>query len=269
MNKNSSIAIATKGKESLDKRLKFAHFPFLQETILGERKLGSPPLRVLDVGCGPGTLGFFCRDQIGCRLFGIDLWSNQLRQASEKNAYEGLFQVNLIHGLPFSSESFDVIVCNEVLMYLPNALEALMEFDRVLAPGGKLFVYNPISRFPRLSSVVKRFMRKIYQERKSIALDVQSNWKQAERACRITYYSYHTLIEQIRSANFRISDTKGFRIFRNRIRLMRLLENYAGYRRLIQSVAARYPRLASDILVVSHKKTVADEPRVLVDEAAA
>src|SRR5208283_77218 len=119
---------------------------------------------------------------------------NQLRQASEKNSYEGLFQVNLIHGLPFLSESFDIIVCNEVLMYLPNALEALMEFDRVMAPGGKLFVYNPISHFPRLCSAVKRFVRKIYQERNSIALDVQSNWKQAERACRITYYSYHTLI---------------------------------------------------------------------------
>jgi ubiquinone/menaquinone biosynthesis C-methylase UbiE len=269
MKKNTSMANARSAKESLDKRLKFAHFPFLRETILGERKLDSPPLRVLDVGCGPGNLGFFFVGQIGCRLFGIDLWPNQLRQASAQSSYEGLFQVNLIHGLPFSSESFDVIVCNEVLMYLPNALEALTEFDRVLAPGGKLFVYNPISRFPRLSSAVKRFMRKIYQERKSIALDVQSNWKQAERACRITYYSFHTLIEQIRSANFSISATTGFRIFRNRIRLMKLLENYAGYRRLIQSIAARYPHLASDILVVSHKKTVADEQRGLLDQAAA
>ena len=45
-------------------------------------------------------------------------------------------------------------------MYLPNALEALMEFYRVLAPGGKLFVYNPISRFPRLCSAVKKIHEK-------------------------------------------------------------------------------------------------------------
>ncbi len=269
MKKDISIPIAGMTAEGFEKRLKFAHFPFLRETILSERGPGSLPLKVLDVGCGPGNLAFFCGSQTGCRLFGIDLWSNQLRQASEKNSYEGLFQVNLVHGLPFLSECFDIIVCNEVLMYLPNAREALMEFDRVLAPGGKLFVYNPISRFPRLCSAVKRIARKIYQERKTIALNAQSNWKQAERACRITYYSFNSLIEQIRSANFRISETTGFRVFRNRIRLMKLLENYTWYRRLIQTLAARYPRLASDILVVSHKQTLADERTVSLDKAAA
>ena len=269
MKKNISMLIAIRAKESLGDRLKFAHFPFLRETILGNRRPGSEPLRVLDIGCGPGNLAFFCGGQGGCRLFGIDLWPNQLRQAAEKDAYEALFQVNLVHGLPFVSESFDIVVCNEVLMYLPDAREALMEFHRVLSPGGRLFVYNPINSFPRLYSAVKTFARKIYQERKSIALDAQSNWKQAERACRITYYSFQSLIDQIRSAKFHVADTTGFRLFRNRIRLMKLLENYAWYRRLTLAVAARYPRIASDILIVSHKKTVADAVPSSLDKAAA
>jgi ubiquinone/menaquinone biosynthesis C-methylase UbiE len=269
MKRNTSLSIAGKAREGLDKRLKFAHFPFLRETILGARTPGSKPLRVLDIGCGPGNLAFFCGGQGGCRLFGIDLWPNQLTQAAEKNSYEALFQVNLVHGLPFVSESFDIVVCNEVLMYLPDARGALMEFHRVLSPDGRLFVYNPISRFPGLCSAVKKFMRKIYQDRRSIALDAQSNWKGAERACRITYYSFESLIDQIRSTRFRIVDTTGFRLFRNRIRLTKLLENYAWYRRLILSVAAHYPRLASDILVVSHKKTVADSRLSSLDKAAA
>lgn len=269
MKKNISIGIARKAKESFGNRLKFAHFPFLRDTILRERRTGSTPLRVLDVGCGPGTLASFCGGQGGCRLFGIDLWPNQLMQAAEKRSYEGLLQVNLVNGLPFSSGSFDIIVCNEVLMYLPDAYAALKEFYRVLRQDGKLLVYNPINRLPKLCSTAKRLTRRIYQEQKSIALDAQSNWKQAERACRITYYSFQSLIEQIRSARFQISDTTGFRLFRNRIRLMKGLENYAWYRRLVLAVAARYPRFASDILVVSHKNTVAGAQPMSLDKAAA
>ena len=269
MKENISIGVATRAQEGFGNRLKFAHFPFLRETISREGKMGSTRLRVLDVGCGPGTLAFFCGGQGGCRLFGIDLWPNQLMQAAEKHSYEALLQVNIVNGLPFSSGSFDIVVCNEVLMYLPNADEALKEFYRVLSEDGKLFVYNPINRLPKLCSIAKRFTRRIYQEQKSIALDVQSNWKQSERACRITYYSFQSLIEQIRSASFHISETTGFRLFRNRIRLMKVLENYTWYRRLVLAVAARYPRLASDILVVSHKNTVAGAPPVSLDKAAA
>ena len=50
---------------------------------------------------------------------------------------------------------------------------------------------------------------------------------------------------------------------------MKLLENYAWYRRLTLAVAARYPRIASDILIVSHKKTVADAEPSSLDKAAA
>ncbi len=230
---------------------------------------GLARLRVLDIGCGPGNLAFLCEVHTECRLFGVDLWPNQLRQAAEKEAYEALFQVNLVDGLPFTSESFDIIVCNEVLMYLPKATEILTEFYRVLAPDGKLFLYNPINWLPRLHAVIKRATRKIYQERKSIALDIQSNWKDAERACRITYYSFESLIEQIRSVNFHVDKITGFRLFRNRIRLMTRLENYVWYRRLVLFVTARYPQVASDLFVLGHKKAGVDTKHLSSGKAAA
>ncbi|HTY23779.1 MAG TPA: methyltransferase domain-containing protein [Desulfomonilaceae bacterium] len=256
-------------REGFSQHLKFAHFPCLAEAILRERLSVPAPLRILDVGCGPGNLAVFCGAEAGCRLFGVDLWPNQLRQAATKEAYEGLFQVNLVDGLPFESGSFDIVVCNEVLMYLPNAAEALAEFYRVLTVSGKLFVYNPISALPKLFSVTKRLMRRIYKERTAIALDVQSNWKEAERACRITYYSFQSLIEQISSAKFHITGITGFRLFRNRIRLMRRLENYAWYRRTILLIAGRYPRLASDLLVVGHKEKIVETQPLSLDKAAA
>jgi len=242
--------------DSMHNRLKFAHFAALSQEILCEQTSRATALRILDIGCGPGNLASFCKVPSDPRLFGVDLWPDQLRQAAAKGAYEALFQVNLVDGLPFLGGSFDMIVCNEVLMYLPNGAAILAEFYRVLAPEGKLLVYNPISWLPRLHSLIKRLTRKIYQERKSISLDVQSDWKGSERACRITYYSFQSLIEQIRSANFHVTGVTGFRLFRNRIRVMTRLENYGRYRRFVLFLTERYPRLASDLLVVARKKAV-------------
>jgi len=269
MEKTSPDRMPPTAMEAADNRLKFAHFPSLSQAILCEQVSGPAGLRILDIGCGPGNLAFFCESHAECRLFGVDLWPNQLRQAAGKGAYEALFQVNLVDGLPFTSESFDMIVCNEVLMYLPNAAEMLTEVYRVLAPEGKLFVYNPINWLPRLHSLAKRLTRKVYQERNTIALDVQSNWKDSERACRITFYSFQSLIEQIRSVNFHVTGITGFRLFRNRIRLMTRLENFAWYRRLVLFLTKRYPRLASDLLVVAYKKATVETKALSLDQAAA
>ncbi|MFH1116300.1 MAG: class I SAM-dependent methyltransferase [Pseudomonadota bacterium] len=255
--------------EAVDNRLKFAHFASLGRAILCEQASGPKALRILDIGCGSGNLAFFCKLPADCRLFGVDLWPNQLRQASARNAYEVLFQVNLVDGLPFARESFDVIVCNEVLMYLPKGSEMLTEVYRVLVPEGKLLVYNPINWFPRLHAPVKRLVRKIYQERNTVSLDIQTSWKGSERPCRISYYSFQSLIEQIRSVNFHIAGVSGFRIFRNRIRLMARLEEFAWYRRFILFLTGRYPRLASDLLVLAYKKAVVETKPVCLDRAAA
>ncbi len=269
MKKTSPFRMLPAAITSAENRLKFAHFPCLGQAIRSEQLPRSKGLRILDAGCGPGNLAALCEVQAECRLFGVDLWPNQLRQAAEKERYEALFQVNLVDGLPFLSESFDIVVCNEVLMYLPNATKVLTEFHRVLAPQGKLFVYNPISWLPWPHSVIKKLARKIYRERKTIALDIELNWKDAERACRITYYSLQTLIEQLRSVDFHITGFAGFRLFRNRIRLMARLENYAWYRGMILFLAARYPYLASDLLVVAYKKAISEAKPLSLDEFAA
>lgn len=255
--------------DAVENRLRFADFPSLGQAIRSVQAPGAKGLRILDAGCGPGNLAAFCEVQADWRLFGVDLWPNQLRQAAEKQRYEALFQVNLVDGLPFLSESFDIVVCNEVLMYLPDATKALTEFHRVLSPQGKLFVYNPIGWLPRLQPVIKKLARKIYRERRTIALDIEFNWKDAERACRITYYSLQTLIEQIRSVDFDISGFAAFRLFRNRIRLMSRLENLGWYRRMVLFLAARYPYLASDLLVVAYKKAISEPKPLSLDKFAA
>lgn len=234
-------------------RLKFAHFPYLYDALAEERGRAGRGTRILDVGCGPGNAAAFCGARPDWVWFGFDLWEHQLRQAREKAPYEAVIQGNLVEGAPFRDESFDVVICIEVLMYLPNSPELLADFRRILRPAGALYVYNPISWFPKTMSALRGMFRTIHQEQGTVALDRQTEWRSAKRACRINYYSPSSLVEEIGRAGFRVRRVAGFRLFRNRLRFMNKLERRPWYRESVAALAAKFPHAASDLLVRATK----------------
>jgi ubiquinone/menaquinone biosynthesis C-methylase UbiE len=59
--------------------------------------------------------------------------------------------------LPFADQSFDLVIGHAVLHHLPDLRRAFAEFDRVLAPGGRIAFAGEPSRFgDRLASIPKR-----------------------------------------------------------------------------------------------------------------
>ncbi len=232
---------------------RFAHFPYIEQKLNLLVAASSQTMNILDVGCGPGHLAAFYGPPKEVKLYGLELWEYQLKQAATRNGYSLLCQANLIDDLPFKDNAFDVVICGEVLMYLPNKKHMLSEFHRVLRPGGNVFIYDPITWFPRISSAFRTMIRKFHQEKKAIAWDGQTDWKAAERPVRVTFHSPRTIVRNV-SALFDITDQVGFRLFRNRISCMKRLENYRPYFRLITWLAGRFPYLATDLLIVGRKK---------------
>lgn len=49
-----------------------------------------------------------------------------------------------ITSIPVSNETFDALLCTEVLEHVPNPLEALRELARILRKGGSLFLTAPL-----------------------------------------------------------------------------------------------------------------------------
>lgn len=243
-------------EKQVERRLKFAHFPYLKRAVHALNGTNGDELRILDVGCGPGNLPAYCRAPEGGAWVGIDLWEHQLRQAQEKGVYRHLFQANLVDGLPLRDSSFDLIICSEVLMYIPNSSQMIAEFHRVLKEGGRAFIYNPICVVPSTACAVKRWARNIYQEKGSISLDTRSDWRNARRPSRVTYYSLASLVESVEAAEFEILDVTAFRLSRNRIRLLNRLEDNGWYRNLVGSLVTRFPFLASDIMIAARKNGV-------------
>ncbi|MFE2044572.1 methyltransferase domain-containing protein [Streptomyces sp. NPDC059477] len=105
--------------------------------------LGSltPGLRILDIGCGPGTI---TADLAGLvpegRVTGLDHAPGILDQARATAAGRGLTNVGFttgdVHALDFPDGSFDVVHAHQVLQHVGDPVAALREMARVTVPGG-------------------------------------------------------------------------------------------------------------------------------------
>lgn len=97
-------------------------------------------MRVLDVACGPGYVSGAAAAW-GASTVGVDFAQNMVALA-QKNFSELNFQTADAEDLPFSSDSFDVVLINFGVLHFPNPEKALAEAYRVLKTDGKLAFTN-------------------------------------------------------------------------------------------------------------------------------
>ncbi|MXW34631.1 MAG: class I SAM-dependent methyltransferase [Chloroflexi bacterium] len=100
-----------------------------------------PGLRVLDFGCGPGTISVgLARAVAPGELHGVDMEASQIDLARSVALAGGLdnatFHVADVTDMPFEDGYFDVAHCHSVLMHIPDTAAVLAEVNRVLKPGG-------------------------------------------------------------------------------------------------------------------------------------
>lgn len=102
-----------------------------------------PGLRVLDVGCGPGTItADLARLVAPSQVTGLDVAEDILDQAREHAAGVGTIEFRLgdVNALEFPDGSFDVVHAHQVLLHLRDPVGALREMLRVAKPGGVVAV---------------------------------------------------------------------------------------------------------------------------------
>lgn len=94
--------------------------------------LPPPPARVLDVGCGEGTMAFALMAQ-GYDLKGVDLDGSMVARARERgvDAFAGDAQA----GFP-GGELFDAVISNAALHWMPDQEAVVRNVAAVLTPGG-------------------------------------------------------------------------------------------------------------------------------------
>lgn len=108
--------------------------PVLEYGIPAILDLTGSGARILEAGTGTGRIAVPLLER-GANLFGIDLSLDMMARQQSKTRESKLACASAT-ALPFSDSSFDAVLTAHVLHLIPNWQEVLVEFKRVLRPGG-------------------------------------------------------------------------------------------------------------------------------------
>lgn len=112
---------------------------------------------LLDVGAGDGLIAFGALDLLGenGRVIFSDVSQNLLdhsrRLAEERGVLDScrFLRAPATDLCGLGDASVDVVTTRSVLIYVKDKLRAFEEFHRVLKPGGRLSIFEPINSFRR------------------------------------------------------------------------------------------------------------------------
>ena len=103
----------------------------------------APDSVVLDAGCGPGRTAAFLQEEVRCRVIGLDR-NEVFPQPCPQSGPD--FVRGDAGSLPLSPNCLDAIFCECVLSLLSMPEQGLIEFNRVLKPGGLLYLSDVYAR---------------------------------------------------------------------------------------------------------------------------
>jgi len=143
-------------------------FDFIQKYIVRDIRYKSllikqaniqPGHKVLDLGCGTGTLAMMAKaTQPEAEVIGLDADPEMLHMAIAKSAEQKItvkFDVGFAHQLPYPDASFDRVLSSIMIHHLktPEKKKAAYEVFRVLKPGGELHIIDfgkPVTWYGKL-----------------------------------------------------------------------------------------------------------------------
>lgn len=133
--------------------------PYKQELF---DNMGEGEILFLAVGTGLDIPAF----PVGRNIMGIDISQKMLDVAAERAAnYAGKLELQQadVHELPFADAQFDQVFTSCTFCSVPNPIDGLRALQRVLKPGGDLFMfehtgsrYYPFKPMMNLMTVVSR-----------------------------------------------------------------------------------------------------------------
>jgi SAM-dependent methyltransferase len=104
--------------------------------------------RFLDCGCGAGDYVFELVEQFGLDAYGLEFDTQKVGQAKLQPKHGFRISQGDVQATGYDSDCWDCVMLNEVLEHVPDDRAALREVNRILKPGGLLFVFSPNRWFP-------------------------------------------------------------------------------------------------------------------------
>ncbi len=216
-------------------------------TRLAEVALLKPGTKILEIGAGRGTTAFYLAHRYGCIVTGIDLSPTMIASARNKagrehSATQVSFAIADAHELPFSSDSFDVVVSECSLSLLPDKDKVVTEIRRVLKSGGKLTFTDLIIR----DGVVKNMLAETAQPHLKIS---------ALLPCIAYARSTGGYIELLKKAGFQNLYTEDHSLALKEAWFSMLLR-FGGMNNLLQELASSCPEPAKTMGIEGYQRFI-------------
>ena len=104
--------------------------------------------RIIDVGCGSGATNLVLAERFSqAEVVGIDL-SDPLLELARESAAKTTFRDRVrfekadVQQIPYDDDSFDVVINTNMVHLVEYPIRMLDEIERILAPGGHLFIVD-------------------------------------------------------------------------------------------------------------------------------
>lgn len=100
-----------------------------------------PDMKILDIGCGPGTITVDVASYVPQgHITGLERAGSILTQARANAAAKGATNIDFVEGdanaLSYADNTFDVVYCHQVLQHVGDPVGMLSEMKRVVKKGG-------------------------------------------------------------------------------------------------------------------------------------
>jgi ubiquinone/menaquinone biosynthesis C-methylase UbiE len=137
------------GKKGFD-RLQFINSVFGEHSrdLLRRAGIGKGK-RVLEIGCGTGSMTTWLGEQVGAegRVVAVDASDKQLeiarRIAQETQSTNIEFVCSTVESLELPNDSFDMVYCRLLLMHLKDPSGTLVRMKKCLKPAGVIVCEEP------------------------------------------------------------------------------------------------------------------------------
>ncbi len=158
-NSESGFQLTGTGAEAYERYMVPIHCVALAEDLV-DRVRVQPREQVLDVACGTGIVSRCAAHRVGSlgRVTGVDLNPEMIEVARSAAAF--IDQVEFLEGsaleLPVPDGHYDVALCQQAIMFLPDRELAVREMHRSLKPGGRvgLNVFRTSDFIPSFSHLI-------------------------------------------------------------------------------------------------------------------
>lgn len=202
-----------------------------------EKAAIQPGNRVLDLGCGDGTLTFTIH-QHGGESWGVDVTPEALTYAKSEFVSRNIsprFVCASAYQVPFPDSSFDVVISSDVIEHVQQPELLLQEAYRLLKPGGRAVISTPIrvTETPLDKMHVQEFFPTEYIDL------VRRHFDSAE-------------LHQSHPLDLKILYERRFPAFRNK-RLYKFLINWKSIRQGQNPFLSEHPTLNSLMTAVGHR----------------